>query len=332
MKGLIIGGTGTISAAVVNYLIKKNYDLTVLNRDFNSHRIKKEKIKLIKADYNINSKDEILKKFSDYYDFVINFNIFTKEQALKEIEIYRNITEKYFFISSTAIFDDKEIINEKSKLTKKWNYARNKITCENIFKEEFEKNQFPIIILRPSHTVNSFTFPTHVQGLGFGLYKIAKQTNSIYTFTDHTNFWSFISSLDFAKILFNILNKSVSPGNDFNIVNEDYFSWSDYFDELKFVFDCNFDLINTEHYKFNSLGKNIYDSIIYDKIKNRIFDTSKINHFDININNKMNYKKIIHESFKWHINNLLTNQIKYNDNVFNNFLEICKKNNENKFR
>ena len=46
----------------------------------------------------------------------------------------------------------------------------------------------------------------------------------------------------------------------------------------------------------------------------------------------MNYKKIIHESFKWHINNLLTNQIKYNDNVFNNFLEICKKNNENKFR
>ena len=47
MRGLIIGGTGTISTSVVNYFQDKKIQLTILNRQKNSHRIVNQKKKQI---------------------------------------------------------------------------------------------------------------------------------------------------------------------------------------------------------------------------------------------------------------------------------------------
>ena len=325
MRGLIIGGTGTISTSVVNYFQDKKIQLTILNRQKNSHRIvNQKKNKSIKIDYYKSSKDNILKLLDNYYDFVINFNIFDEEQSLRDIDIFKDKTKKYFFISSTAIFADEDIINENTSKSNKWLYAKNKIKCEQIFKNEFEKNEFPIIIIRPSHTVNDFTFPTHIQGLGFGINKLINLNKKIITFKNTNKYWSFISSIDFAKIMYKILMNKDAIGNDFNVVNEDYFYWNKYFETIEDLFQKKINIVYENNSFFSQFSKNIHDSIVFDKLRNRKFDTTKLNKFNVNIQKKMNYKQIMENSYDWHLNKSNQYKIIFNKTILNKYLDLTK--------
>ena len=52
-----------------------------------------------------------------YWDCVINWNIYNKEQAIRDIDIFKQNTKKYLYISSTAIYGDvSHPINEETKI------------------------------------------------------------------------------------------------------------------------------------------------------------------------------------------------------------------------
>jgi nucleoside-diphosphate-sugar epimerase len=166
MKVLFIGGTGSISTASTELLVSMGVELTLITRGNKVKRLPAN-VEHIKADFNksfLNLRSQLC---STKWDAVINWNIYNRGQAARDIEYFYNITSKYYFVSTTAIYGKiDEPINENTKVYNTvWDYAINKKEAEDEFLNAYIHQNFPIVILRPSHTYCDFTIPTNIQGL-----------------------------------------------------------------------------------------------------------------------------------------------------------------------
>ena len=104
MKVLFIGGTGTISTAIVK--------------------------RLIKAD--INDEAAIAEKIKDHkFDVVSDFIAFTVDAVERDYRLFKGKTSQYMFISSASAYHKPAasyIITEGTTLSNPhWEYSRNKI-------------------------------------------------------------------------------------------------------------------------------------------------------------------------------------------------------------
>ena len=161
MKVLFIGGTGIISSAVSLLAVERGIELYHFNRG-KSHR-KIEGVKNIIINIrNIEETKEILAGYS--FDVVVNWITFTPEQVKADIEIFTGKTKQYIFISSASAYEkpiSKLPITEKTPLINPfWQYSRDKATCEKILMEAYKTSNFPVTIVRPSHTYDNTLIPT----------------------------------------------------------------------------------------------------------------------------------------------------------------------------
>ena len=155
MKALFIGGTGTISMAITKQLLKENkHELYLLNRGNRNSNL--EGIKEINVDINgdINLVKDKLKGLT--FDCVCDFIIFHLDQAKRDYELFKDITKQFIFISSASAYLKPVrnfIINENTPLENPyWQYSRDKKRIEEFFLDKYNKEGFPITIVRPSHT------------------------------------------------------------------------------------------------------------------------------------------------------------------------------------
>ena len=102
MKALFIGGTGTISASISQLCVSQGWELYLLNRGNRSEAVPRE-AKILQAD--INDLQDVKEKLGEMrFDVVADFIAFTPQQVLRDIELFRDRTEQYFFISSASVF------------------------------------------------------------------------------------------------------------------------------------------------------------------------------------------------------------------------------------
>ena len=277
MKILFIGGTGSISTSSSHLLESKGHKLTLITRGNRTERLPDD-VKHITADFNYINQDLYKYITRNLWDCVVNWNIYNKDQALRDIRLFNGRIKKYYFISTTAIYGQiNRPINEEIEIYNTiWDYAVSKIKAENIFREAHIKQNFPVVILRPGHTYCDFTIPTNIQGLGYGLIEQINEDEEVLIHNDGESQWTLTHSDDFAKVLSSLLALEDINGEIFNIVSSEYKTWKNiymiYEDQLKKKINtCN---VPAEfiYKKDNLLGL----PIIGDKQKNMIFDNSKI--------------------------------------------------------
>lgn len=97
---LVIGGTGTISSPIVEMLSKiPEFKVIVLNRGNRNEGLPNGVESLTCNYYDTESMEQVL---GSYYDVVINFILFTPEQAERDVELFRGRVGQYIFISTVA--------------------------------------------------------------------------------------------------------------------------------------------------------------------------------------------------------------------------------------
>ncbi|HMP31052.1 MAG TPA: NAD-dependent epimerase/dehydratase family protein, partial [Saprospiraceae bacterium] len=284
MKVLFIGGTGNISTPVSEMAIHRGLDVHHLNRG-NKPTI--NGVKTILADYN-NFEQTKQALAQHQWDVVVNWIAFTPDEIEKDLVLFSDNCKQYIFISSASCYSKPPghpIITESTPLKNPhWQYSRDKIACEELLVKAHRERDFPMTIVRPSHTYYSI-FPLTIGGwIEYTALDRIKKGKPIVIQGDGTSLWTVTHAYDFAKGFLGLLGNVLAIGESFHITSDEALSWNQIYQQMAAAVGCEAKIVHvTTHdiIKFaRATGYEDQEGGLWgDKSHCAIFDNSKIKRF-----------------------------------------------------
>lgn len=230
MKILLIGGTGIISTAVSKALLEQGHELWLVNRGNQNHLLPNG-AKFITADINdinyVSAKLPAVK-----FDCVADFVAQKPEHILRDYQLFKDKTKQYIFISSSCIYQKPlshyEVTESTPLYNPYWDYAQNKIACENKLMEIYQTTGFPITIIRPGHTYDNKWLPLAISGW-HGCYSVIKRMlagKPTIIPGDGTSLWTVTHNSDFARAFLGIAGNPLAIGEAVNISSDEVLTWN----------------------------------------------------------------------------------------------------------
>ncbi len=305
MKVLFIGGTGNISTYVSELAIQKGIELYLFNRNTKTEFIIPG-AKIIQGDIrNEEQARMILKDYS--FDVVVDWIAFTPDHIETDLRLFKGKTGQFIFISSASAYQ-KPVeyfnITEKTPLVNPyWEYSRNKIACEELLFEEYHKNNFPITIVRPSHTYGVTRLPCifNSRKSSWSIVERMKRGKKIVVPGDGTSLWVLTHSSDFAKAFVGLLGHSKAIGEAFHITSDEVLTWNQITQNLGEAVGMTPDIIHMSTDFITRCIPALYGELLGDKSNSVCFDNSKIKQLVPDYKATKPFKEGIRESVEWYL-------------------------------
>lgn len=231
MKALLVGGTGTISTAVVKRLVEElHWEVWLLNRGNRKSVVPGEVHQLI-AD--INDEAAVSEKLKGlFFDTICEFIGFTVEQVERDYRLFKDKTRQYIYISSASAYHKPAasyIVNEGTTLANPyWQYSRDKIACEEFLMDKYRSEGFPVTIVRPSHTYDERNIPIGVHGKN-GFWQVIKRMMAekpVIIQGDGSSLWTLTFNTDFAIGFTGLMGNRHAIGEAFQITGDETLTWN----------------------------------------------------------------------------------------------------------
>ncbi|WP_185231000.1 NAD-dependent epimerase/dehydratase family protein [Teredinibacter franksiae] len=300
MKILFIGGTGNISLSVSKRLLEKGEELWLLNRSGACSEL--PGAKFIQGDIaSLGSAEQTLAKH--HWDVVVNWVVFTPEEAQRDIELFRGRTAQYSFISSASCYQNPgptAIITENTPLENRhWDYSRNKMAAEHIFNAAFKSEGFPITVVRPSHTY-SRVIPLTIGGWDeYTAVARMKAGKPVVVQGDGHSLWTLTHAEDFAVGFCGLLGNKKAIGEDFHITSDFFLSWNEIYQQTARAAGCEAEIVHVTSDKICALNTEYTGTLLGDKSVSAIFDNTKIKSLVPEFKAKINYAEGIARTLEW---------------------------------
>ncbi|GAB3228221.1 SDR family oxidoreductase [Glycomyces halotolerans] len=277
LKVLFIGGSGVISTACVREAVRQGIDVTVLNRGESQMRLLPAEVARLTADAG--DPDAVLAAIGDReYDAVVNWVNFVPEQVQRDIDLFRGRTGQYVFISSASCYQTPPVrmpVVESTPLKNPyWQYSRDKIACEELLVAAYRDIDFPMTIVRPSHTYDETMLPIHG---GWTAVQRMRDGRPSIVHGDGTSLWTLTHSRDFAVGFVGLLGKSAAIGEPFHITGDEAPTWNQIF--LDIASAAGVDEPELVHVASDAILASDPDwgaGLIGDKSNTMLFDNAKI--------------------------------------------------------
>lgn len=280
MKVLFIGGTGFISTAVSRMAIERGMELYLLNRGIRSSEIPGT-FQLTGDIHNPESMRNALKDLK--FDVVVDWIAFTPEDVERDLKVFRGRTKQFVFISSASAYQKPVvdyIITESTPLENPyWEYSRNKIACEELLMKAYQEEDFPVTIVRPSYTYNTY-LPVAIGG--FGCYTLAERMlkgKPIIVHGDGTSLWVNTHAEDFAIGFLGLLGNEKAIGQAFHITSDEVLSWNQIYQTIADVLGVEAKIIHIPTDFIVKQVPRLTGDLLGDKTWSAVFDNSKIKSF-----------------------------------------------------
>ena len=276
MKVLFIGGTGIISSGCSPLVVEKGMHLTLLNRGETDRKIP-EGARVIHGD--IRRSASLPKEITqETYDAVVNWINFTPDQVQADIELFSGRIGQYIFISSASAYQtppSKLPVTESTPLYNPiWKYSQDKIACEELLLNAYRTNNFPMTIVRPSHTYDERTLPFTSRYTVINRMRTGKK---VIVHGDGSSLWVLTHHRDFAKGFVGLLGNSHAIGEAFHITTDELLTWNQIYQimaEKAGVPEAKFIHIPSE--VIAQYDKDWGDNLLSDKSVSMMFDNTKI--------------------------------------------------------
>ncbi|CAN5409536.1 SDR family oxidoreductase [soil metagenome] len=299
MKVLFIGGTGVISSACSREAVERRIDLYLLNRG-ESVRPVPDYVKVITAD--IRDKDATRQALGAMeFDAVVNWIGFVPEHIDADLELFRGRVGQYVYISSASVYETPPSslpITENTPLSNPfWQYSRDKIACEERLMRAYDEEQFPVTIVRPSHTYDRSNFP--LKGRYTPIDRMRKG-KKIIVHGDGTSLWVLTHNSDFARGFIPLLANKNAIGESFHITTDALLSWNQIYELAAKAAGTTAKIV---HIPSDVIAKYDFEwgcDLLGDKQHSMIFDNSKIKDFVPGFSADIPFSKGIEEIVAWH--------------------------------
>lgn len=285
MKALFIGGTGIISTAIVNRLVKElQWEVWLLNRG-NRNNVIPEGVHQIIAD--IHDEVDVSEKIKNLtFDTVCEFIGFRVEDVERDYRLFKDKTRQYIYISSASAYHKPAagyIVSEGTTLSNPhWQYSRDKIACEEFLMKKYREEGFPVTIVRPSHTYDERNIPLGVHGKN-GFWQVIKRMmegKPVLIQGDGTSLWTVTFNRDFAIGYTGLMGNRHAIGEAFQITGDETLTWNQIYETIADALGVK---LNAYHVASEFLaaagdryGFDFEGSLIGDKSVSVVFDNAKL--------------------------------------------------------
>lgn len=283
MKALFVGGTGTISSAIVRRLSQdKTWEVWLINRGNRADTVP-ENVHQIVCD--INDEDAVTKAIGNMnFDVVGEFIGFTVDQVERDYRLFKDRTRQYIYISSASAYNKPAasyVITEGTTLANPhWEYSRNKIACEKYLMERYREDGFPVTIVRPSHTYDERSIPLGVHGKN-GSWQVIKRMmdgRPVIIHGDGESLWHLTFNEDFAIGYSALMGNRHAIGEAFQITGDEVLTWNQIYQTIADALGVELKAYHVSSELLTAFGPD-YDfegSLTGDKAVSVVFDNSKI--------------------------------------------------------
>lgn len=275
---LFIGGTGTISSACVQLAVERGMQLCLLNRG-QSGRSVPAGVEILSGD--IRNKDAVQEALgSRMFDAVVDWIAFTPDHIEMDLELFRGRTSQYVFISSASVYQTPPAslpVTESTPLRNPfWTYSRAKIACEDRLIKAYREENFPITIVRPSHTYDRTLFPMHGQ---YTILHRMRAGKKVIVHGDGASLWTLTHHRDFAKGFVGLLGLPQAIGETFHITSDEVLTWNQIFEIVAHAAGVQPRIVHIPSEFIAAFDPDWGASLLGDKSHSMIFDNTKIKRF-----------------------------------------------------
>lgn len=280
MKVLILGGTGVISTAVVQRAFNKGHEVWVLNRRRNPAYYDAEARRLKADRKDTAALRSALGKLE--FDVVADFIAYEPDDIRQDIDVFSGRCGQFIFISSASAYQKpppRYLITEETPLSNPyWDYARNKIACEETLLEAHAEKNFPAVIVRPSYTYG----PQKIPGAfikGYTMFDRILRGRPVITPDGGKTLWTMTWNGDFAAAFVGLFGNSNTPGEAFHITSDEVMTWDQLQQETARALDREVKIVHIPSEVMKRLHPPAWPGWKGDKACCMVFDNSKIKRF-----------------------------------------------------
>ena len=285
MKALFIGGTGTISTAIVKRLAEElGWEVWLLNRGNRSDVVPKGVHQIVCDVSDEAAAEKALDGMT--FDVVNEFIGFTQDQVERDYRLFKDRTKQYIYISSASAYNKPAanyVITEGTSLANPhWEYSRNKIACEEFLMKKYREEGFPVTIVRPSHTYDERNVPLGVHGKKgfFQVIKRMQEGKPVIIQGDGTSLWTVTFNKDFAIGYTGLMGNRHAIGEAFQITGDETLTWNQIYQTIADALGVKLKAYHIASEYLSAVGdKYGFDfegSLTGDKSVSVVFDNSKL--------------------------------------------------------
>ncbi|WP_150306711.1 NAD-dependent epimerase/dehydratase family protein [Planctomonas psychrotolerans] len=276
LTALFIGGTGIISSACGALAVERGVELTVLNRGKTGTRPSPTGAEVLTAD--VSDPEAVREAIGDReFDVVVDFVSFLPDHARRDIDLFAGRTGQYVYISSASAYQKPPArlpILESTPLRNPfWQYSRDKIASEDVLVAAYRDNDFPVTIVRPSHTYDRTAIP--LSG-GWTLIDRMRRGKPVVLHGDGSSLWTLTHNTDFAKAFVGLLGNPQAVGDSFTITSDEVLTWNQIARMLGTAAGADPTLVHVPSSALARAIPEIGDGILGDKAHSVIFDNTKV--------------------------------------------------------
>lgn len=282
MKILLIGGTGILSSDIRDYAIEQGYEVFILNRGINKVKNKNSRVKTIVCD--IRDTEDAKKKLEEYsFDVVVDFISFNIEELRGTLSVVDNICKQFVFISSATVYGKtspgERITEEYVRENSDWDYARNKINCEEYLKDKYSNTNMKYTIVRPYVTYSDARIPFAVIPHSFHWTLADRILNDkpIVLWDGGSAICTLTYAKDFAVGVVGLFGNRKAYNEDFHITTDYTLTWKE---ALQYIGEAlgkkNVIIANLSSSYIAEHMPELKGELLGDKGRDREFDNSKI--------------------------------------------------------
>jgi nucleoside-diphosphate-sugar epimerase len=221
---LYIGGTGTISAACVQASARLGDEVHVVNRGTSTLRSLPAGVHRHQAD--VRSDDVGAATGNLHFDAVVDFLCYSGSDAERAVDTFTGRTDQYVFVSSASAYRKPVARFPTTESTPLHNpflpYARDKIAAEKVLTAAWREREFPVTVVRPSHTYDDARPP--FPGDWTVVDRILRGAEVVIS-GDGTSPWTITHADDLAVGLVGLLGVPRAIGEAFHITSDEVLTW-----------------------------------------------------------------------------------------------------------
>ncbi len=288
MNILLLGGTGAIGSCLAEILSVEQRVNRIVITTRNKNRIGGGKLSYVVGDAKDNLFLQNLCRQCEW-DAIVDFMSYKTNEFANRVRLLLSSTKQYVFLSSARVYGDEEHpIKENSPLLlnsskdevylRTDEYGLTKARQENILRESGFSNY---TIIRPYITYDDYRLQLGVLEKEEWLYRALHKRTIIFPKDVFDKFTTMSGGCDVAGSIAQLIGSPLSMGETYHIAAEEKVTWRDIYSiyskaiKDRTGLDIKIKLVSTDDF-IKCRDKSLVYQLVYDRMYNRDFDTSKL--------------------------------------------------------